>query len=203
MSDEVSRNFDAEPTEARDLCAVPSTEYVEQGNQAWTCGVVVVMGDLAAPALSDEAFGVVYRAEVVGLTRLAVLLLGNLAAAEDVVQEVFMSWFRHAATVEQPGAYLRRSVINGCHNRYRSVSRESARLVRLAAQPSSDNAITSEVEVLDLLDGLDARRRAALVLRYWLGWSEAEIATALGCRPGTVKSMTARSLADLRKDLTR
>jgi RNA polymerase sigma factor (sigma-70 family) len=54
-------------------------------------------------------------------------------------------------------------------------------------------------ELVDVLLQLPYRQRATLVLRYWAGFTEAEIAEALGCRPGTVKTLVQRGLHRLRK----
>ena len=51
------------------------------------------------------------------------------------------------------------------------------------------------------LMALPARRREAIVLRYWLGLSEAETAQAMGVSPGTVKSQVSRGLTALGKAL--
>ena len=56
-------------------------------------------------------------------------------------------------------------------------------------------------EMGDVLFGLPYRQRAVLVLRYWGDWSEVEIADALGCRPGTVKTLASRGLARLRREI--
>jgi RNA polymerase sigma factor (sigma-70 family) len=53
--------------------------------------------------------------------------------------------------------------------------------------------------MIDAIAALPYRQRAAIVLRFWHGSSEAEIAAALGCRPGTVGSLLHRALAELRK----
>jgi len=55
--------------------------------------------------------------------------------------------------------------------------------------------------VVDVLLHLPYRQRAVLVLRYWGDWSEVEIAEALGCRSGTVKTLASRGLARLRKEI--
>jgi len=55
--------------------------------------------------------------------------------------------------------------------------------------------------MLDALDRLPARRRAAIVLRFYEDLAEADIAQVLGCRPGTVKSLLSRGLAQLRKEV--
>ena len=64
-----------------------------------------------------------------------------------------------------------------------------------AAETVARNAMVHE------LRRLPVRQRAVLVLRFYEGWSEAEIATALGCSPGTVKTHAARGLARLRTQL--
>jgi RNA polymerase sigma factor (sigma-70 family) len=56
-------------------------------------------------------------------------------------------------------------------------------------------------ELADVVEQLPFRQRVVIVGRYWGGWSEAEIAAALGCRPGTVKSLASRALATLRLEL--
>jgi RNA polymerase sigma factor (sigma-70 family) len=55
---------------------------------------------------------------------------------------------------------------------------------------------------MDVLLRLPYRERAVLVMRYWAGWSEKEIAAALKCRPGTVKSLASRGLAHLKKEVS-
>jgi len=65
---------------------------------------------------------------------------------------------------------------------------------------------TSELqadELGDALAALPAKRRAAVVLRYYAGLREREIAEVLGVRPGTVKSMLHRALAQLREEIER
>jgi RNA polymerase sigma factor (sigma-70 family) len=58
-------------------------------------------------------------------------------------------------------------------------------------------------ELLDAVEQLPYGQRAALVLRYYGGLSEAEIAEAMGCRPGTVKSHHHRGLERLRRVIER
>lgn len=165
----------------------------------WGLGAV---GDVAALGERRSDFDVVYRAEYVPLLRLAVLLVGNRAAAEDLVHDAFLRWHRHAGTVEHPKAYLRTTLINLCRNGHRGMQRESARLVRVAAGTATDAELVADAEMLELIDRLPFQQRATVVLRYWLGWSEADIAAALDCRPGTVKSAASRALARLREELS-
>lgn len=89
-------------------------------------------------------------------------------------------------------------VVNGAKNWYRTQTTAVSKLPLLASTESVDSTVG---ELNDLVAKLDFRQRAVLVLRYYGGWSEAEIAEALGCRPGTVKSSASRALAYLRKKL--
>ena len=56
-------------------------------------------------------------------------------------------------------------------------------------------------ELLDAVARLPYRQRAVVVLRYYADFSERDIADALGCRPGTVKSLASRALDTLRQEL--
>jgi RNA polymerase sigma factor (sigma-70 family) len=162
------------------------------------------------------------------LVRLAVLMVRDLPTAEDVVQDVFARI--HAQPAIHPRnelAYLRASVLNGC----RSVYRRRAIAVRLgidvvAAPPwavgngtgqdplgsrteqSTHESAESEAiraedcrRMLVALAQLPSRRREVLVLRYYMGLSEAEIAATLGIGTGGVKSAASRGLAALAKKL--
>jgi DNA-directed RNA polymerase specialized sigma24 family protein len=127
--------------------------------------------------------------------RLAYLLTGNRAVAEDVVQDAFEQLHARRAEVRSPGAYLRTSIVNGSRMHHRRAARERARfadLLPLGVQPET-------TVVLDALARLPHRQRAVLVLRYYDDRPESEIAELLGCRPATVRSLAARGLAALRK----
>ena len=56
-------------------------------------------------------------------------------------------------------------------------------------------------ELFDVLGRLPTRQQAVVVLRYWMGLSEREIAEAISSRPGTVKSLASRALAQPREEL--
>ena len=104
-------------------------------------------------------------------------------------------------------AYARAAVVNGC----RSVLRHRATVYRVSAvldgpgvQDSAEGqALLAEDrrQVLAALSQLPPRRREVLVLRYYLGLSEAEIAAALGISAGAVKSSAARGLAALARKI--
>lgn len=145
----------------------------------------------------DTAFDELYRSERDRLVRLAFLLTGSQAAAEDVVQDVFLRARTRLDQVDTPAAYLHRSVTNACWSWHRRRRREE----QYRPERPVVVAGTSDVEMWDALARLAPRRRQVLVLRYYLDYTEAQVAEALGCRLGTVKSATHRALQDLRRVL--
>jgi RNA polymerase sigma factor (sigma-70 family) len=155
-----------------------------------------------APAPPPRRAGLedAYRSHWPGLVRLGHLLTGSRAAGEDLAQEAFVGLLRRTAPVDDPGAYLRRSVVNAALTARARRAREQ----RFAAGLREDVVLPPEVdETWRALSRLPARQRAVLVLRYYEDLSESDIAAALGCRPGTVKSLASRGLARLRKEIDR
>jgi RNA polymerase sigma-70 factor (sigma-E family) len=165
-------------------------------------------------SLDVSAIAALFRDHHAELVRLALLMVGDMATAEDVVQDVYASLYRGSRTrrVEAPLPYVRAAVLNGCRSVLRR--RAIAHRVGLAHRASLNDETTvrasaeSEVilsedrrQVLSALARLPRRRREVLVLRYYLGLSEAEIAAVLGISAGTVKSTAARALAALARDL--
>ena len=150
---------------------------------------------VAADVVS-AGFDDVYRRECVAMVRLAVLLVGSQEQAEEIVQDAFAQLFERWDAIDRPGAYLRTCVVNGCrraHRRRRLDDRAAAAAPRLVP------AALGADDLGDALAALPAKRRAAVVLRYYEDLSEAEIAEALGVRPGTVKSLLHRGLTQLRR----
>jgi RNA polymerase sigma factor (sigma-70 family) len=143
-------------------------------------------------------FDDLYRAEYPGMVRLAYVLTGYGDVAEDVVQDAFALLNSKFETLENPGGYLQVTVVNLCRNRQRR-RRQDRRLDSRLQRPQLSSLGASEMA--DVLLRLPYRQRAVLVLRYWGGWSEAEIASALECRPGTVKTLASRGLERLRKEV--
>lgn len=157
------------------------------------------------PARAEVA--ALYAAQAVGLIRLAVVMLGDRAAAEDVVQESFLHLYRRwrqLSDADRALPYVRSAVLNGC----RSVLRQRGRHLAISrAEPaaaSAESAILIDEEhrrVLDALRRLPPRQREALVLRFYLELPASEIARWMGISPGTVKSTTSRALAALGRQL--
>lgn len=134
------------------------------------------------------------------MVRLAYLVVGDASAAEEVVQEAFVRVHARWRTVDNPGGYLRIAVLNGARNELRR--RSAARRLKArqsAERPPPAGLDHATAELVDALDVLSPRQRAVVVLRFYEGASEAQIAEALGMRPGTVKSTLHRALARLRE----
>jgi RNA polymerase sigma-70 factor (ECF subfamily) len=141
----------------------------------------------------DEGYTSAYRT--------AYLILRNRADAEDAVQEAFLrAWRFRSAVPEGDGLrpWLYRVVVNACLSKLRA---DGARRSRVAAMVVDDNRAWSgpgpdtlvlageaASAVLTALELLPEHLRIVVVLRYYAGLSEREIATAIHRRPGTVKS---------------
>lgn len=139
-----------------------------------------------------------YRVEYPQMVRLAHTFLGSPETAEDVTQEAFARLQGRIGHLENPQGYLRTTVVNLCRDRARHRLRE--RRLEGRMQPVGPLSLGAS-EMLDVLIKLPFRQRAVLVCRYWGDWSEQEIADALGCRPGTVKTLASRGLDRLRRQM--
>jgi RNA polymerase sigma factor (sigma-70 family) len=151
------------------------------------------------PGENDEGFDAFYRREYDAAVRLAWLLTRSSAVAEDLVQDAMTAVHRAFSSIESPKAYLGKSIVNRARSWHRDEQRRRTRLVYLV-----DDRVVMDPADADLFDAvgrLPYRQRAVIVTRYWAGWSEADIAEALGCRPGTVKSLASRALDRLRKEV--
>jgi RNA polymerase sigma-70 factor (sigma-E family) len=141
-----------------------------------------------------------------GLLRTAYLIVWDLPEAEDLVQETLFKVARRWPKVrrmEHPAAYARRILVNLALDGGVKRSRRRAELSEApageAAAPSAP--IDTDDELHAALAALPPRQRAVLVLRYFLDLPEAEVATALQCSLGTVKSTASRGLARLEQSL--
>ncbi|HEX8007229.1 MAG TPA: SigE family RNA polymerase sigma factor [Trebonia sp.] len=165
------------------------------------------------PDLADGDLTSLFRAHHLDLVRLATMLTGDRGTAEDVVQDTFervhTGWGRLAGNGGVGVSYLRTAVINGCRGVHRR-QKVARRYEGEGQEPGDAGQASAEQEVIRAerhrevaaaLARLPQRRREVLVLRYYLGLSEAEIAAMLDISPGTVKSSAARGLAALAKAL--
>jgi RNA polymerase sigma-70 factor (sigma-E family) len=167
------------------------------------------------PAVANEALtadrdaihpaAALYIAHYRSLVRLAVLLVSDVATAEEVVQDAFVAMHANWRMLRDSGkalSYLRQCVVNKSRSvlRHRMVVGRSA-LQSLPDMPSAEQGAMVLLErstVVAALHRLPERQREALVLRYYAGFSEAQIASAMGISRGAVKSHTARGISALR-----
>lgn len=146
------------------------------------------------------------------LYRFAVVLCGDPVLAGDLVTDVlgraFERWHQVTAA-RDPHAYVRRMVVNEFVSWQRRRARtaphaEIGQLADLRASrlgtsgPDPGDVQAERAALQDELSRLPARQRAAIVLRYYEDLSDGDIAGALGCRIGTVRSAISRGLATLR-----
>jgi RNA polymerase sigma-70 factor (sigma-E family) len=156
------------------------------------------------PARQDVTIDDIYRSHRMSMVRLAILLVDDQASAEDVVQEAFAGLFRNWSGLRDNAAaigYLRTAVVNGSRSMLRR--RRTARAY-VPPHPGTERSaeslalLTAEHQaVVTALGDLAPRQREVLVLRYYGGLSEAEIAEATGLSKGTVKSTASRAVAKL------
>ena len=167
-----------------------------------TVPVAVVADGTAA---SHRSFTELYEQTYDSMVRLAYVILGEPDAAEEVVQDAFLSLHDRFGQVDRPEWYLRRTVVNRCRDQVRRKVRFRQRVPLLVVDAvHAAHAAGHDGERRDLVDALrtlPVRQRAAIVLRFYGDHSEAEIADALGVRPGTVKSLVHRGLEALREQL--
>ncbi|HWE92003.1 MAG TPA: SigE family RNA polymerase sigma factor [Pseudonocardiaceae bacterium] len=165
---------------------------------------------LDAPAAPEPSAALtledLYRTHRMRLIRLALLLVDEVATAEDVVQEAFTGLHRHWGNLRDSAAaigYLRTAVVNGSRSvlRRRKTAREyTPPHVANARSAESLAMLTAEHQsVVRALSQLPPRQREVLVLRYYGNLTEAEIAEAAGISKGTVKSTASRALEALQK----
>ena len=141
-----------------------------------------------------------------GLLRTVYLIVGDLQEAEDLVQETLFKVARRwprVSRMDHPAAYARRILVNLALRGGRKRSRRRAELSeRRLGDPAAPTAsFESHGELHAALAALPPRQRAVLVLRYFLDLPEAEVAAALQCSLGTVKSTASRGLARLEQTL--
>lgn len=139
--------------------------------------------------------------ERTAMIRLAVLLVGSRAIAEEIVQDAFAAVGERWRELERPGAYLRTAVVNGCRGVLRRRKVEERHLAHLESEPTTVDLPVHLIELRDALRALTERQRVVVVLRYFVDLPDEDIATMLSCRPSTVRSLTRRALAVLRKEL--
>jgi len=152
---------------------------------------------------ADAEFQAYMAARWPALVRTAFLLTGDRFEAEDLAQtaltKVYASW-RRVRRADDVDAYVRRVLVNANAGRFRK-RRVAEHLVAVPADGRAHEphaGLAQRSALMAALAELPARQRAVVVLRYWEDLSEREVAAALGCSQGTVKSQASKALARLR-----
>ena len=166
--------------------------------------LVSVLGDplvpprpVAHPGAVPVDVDLLYREHRRQLLNLAAAITLDRSVAEEVVHDAFAGLQRRATSIDEPVRYLHRSVVNQAI----SVIRRR-RMAAAIALPVARAIVDPEIdETWRAVCRLPVRERSVVVLRYWLDWSEADIATSLGWPAGTVKSTLHRALKRLEKEL--
>jgi RNA polymerase sigma-70 factor (sigma-E family) len=144
------------------------------------------------------------RMRTTALLRVAYLLTGDRHAAEDLLQEVLEQMYVRWRRIDgPPDAYARRALVNRSTNRWRWRSRRPETALAhhdVAERDHSDDVVVRDT-VVAALRALPPRQRAAVVLRYLEDLPVADVARALDCSEGAVKSNTSRGLERLRAAL--
>lgn len=151
-----------------------------------------------AAAWPDELVAL-YQEQYVGYVRLAFLLVGSAALADEIVQDAFVAARGRWDDIRtSPGGYVRQVVVNGARARLRRRRTEDAHRF----DPPLPDTPADLIDLRDALRRLPLPQRTAIVLRYWAQLPDEETAAVLDCRVGTVRSHISRGVARLRKDLS-
>jgi RNA polymerase sigma-70 factor (sigma-E family) len=162
------------------------------------------IGPPARPEGVTTSFDEFVEDRLDGLLRYATVLTDDPHLAQDIVQEVLLRAQQHWAKIDSPPTYVRRMVTNEYLSwRRRAVRRvvpSSHEVLDALSPPEADPSAAYDArdEMLALLATLPRKQRAAIVLRYYEGYSDAEIGEVLRCGASTVRSQISRALATLR-----
>jgi len=157
-------------------------------------------------SLERSSLGDLYVRHAPESIRLAFLLTGDRALAEDLVQEAFarlVGRLRHLRDPGAFGAYLRRTIVNLATSHFRHRLVERAYLERLAGTPAVETNSNEDLDetMHQALLRLPERQRTAMVLRFYEDLSDVQTAEILRCSPGTVRSLLSRGMNTLRTEL--
>jgi RNA polymerase sigma-70 factor (sigma-E family) len=137
------------------------------------------------------------------LLRFAYLLCGDRHRAEDLLQDVLLAMYRRFGDelpLDNPVAYARRALANANVSWSRRGANREVVIADLPDAATLDQDGDTRDVLWQALRRLPVRQRTVIVLRFYADADDNEIATALGCRRGTVRSLASRALATLRAD---
>jgi RNA polymerase sigma-70 factor (sigma-E family) len=170
---------------------------------------VVTAGTGPGVAAAMQTVTELFREHHLELVHLALVMVGDLATAEDVVQDVFERLHRRWHDLREPSralAYARSSVLNSCRSVHRRAAVARKYAPRLTpphdgTHPDAASAIDDRGELAAALRLLPRRQREVLVLRYYADLSVAEVAETLRITPSAVRACNSRGLAALDRAL--
>jgi RNA polymerase sigma-70 factor (sigma-E family) len=143
------------------------------------------------------------------LLRFAYLVTRDRGRAEEAVQDALVSAYPRWSRIQRAGdpeSYVRRSIVNADISRWRKFFRRETPIsdasLFIGAAPDHAGDQAEQDAVWRLCASLPTKQRAAVVLRYYEGLPDAEIAEILGCTAGTVRSQIHRALVSLRTTLS-
>jgi len=139
------------------------------------------------------------------LVNFAEFLIGDHGRAEDLVQDAYVKTYAKWSRLhdENPEAYVRRCIVNGRTDWWRRRASTETVTHAVGDRASGTDAVADldrRLVLFAALGRLTTRERTVIVLRYYLGMSESEIAADLGLAAGTVKSTASRAVGKLRSD---
>jgi RNA polymerase sigma-70 factor (sigma-E family) len=156
----------------------------------------------------DQAIDALFVAHHNRLLALARMIVDDLPTAEDIVQDAFASLYRRWPWIRDKSSavfYLQTSVANGAKTdlRRRRITRSlPPDRAKLVPSPEAEVLTAETNRALEAaVARLPLRQRQVVVLRYYLEWSEREIAHALEISPGSVKQHASRAMASLSSQL--
>ncbi|MEZ5205054.1 MAG: sigma-70 family RNA polymerase sigma factor [Acidimicrobiales bacterium] len=157
----------------------------------------------AEPARADAAFAAFYAANLQRTVRQAALMVGSVAVAEDLAHDAMVELYHRWDRIENHGGYLYRCISHAAMRHLKRSARHTfdGGPAVVAAEPEVATSPVEFVEVVELLGVLTDRQRVAVVLKHYGDLSEAQIAAAMGCRPGTVGPLLTRAHAALRRGM--
>jgi RNA polymerase sigma factor (sigma-70 family) len=157
--------------------------------------------DDGASDLDEASIEELYRTQYEALVRLAGLLLGDFQSGEEIAQDAFARLIDTSGRVFAPVAYLRGTVVNLSRSRIR----RAIMARRYGRPPERDvpgpeertEGLAVRISLRKELQRLPPRQREAIVLRFYGGLADAEIAAAMRVSTGSVKTHLHRALASL------
>ena len=155
----------------------------------------------AARPADPSAFSAFYDDRLERTVRQVALMVASVAVAEDIAHDAMVQVYERWDRIEDPAAYLYRCASNGA---LRWLGQRGRREALDDGDASPRLTVVPDIEFVEMAEAiarLSDRQRVAVVLRYFEDLSEAEIASALGCRVGSVGPLLTRARAVLKKEL--